>query len=126
MLNVAVISPFSPGATWSFCDCAVVQPHDACTDLKCTGVVPTFSYLKCATACLSPIAGCRSAVVCSHFNSARATPQRKIDNVTAKISRLIFKFIVLQNRFPHFLSNRHRNRSYGRGLKTGVQPKSPL
>src|SRR5438876_11817470 len=78
MLKVAMISPFSPGFTTSFWLCVVVQPHDAFTDLKCTGVVPTFSYLKCATAVLSPTAGCRSMVFCSHFKSARAATQRKI------------------------------------------------
>src|SRR5205814_3470248 len=32
MLNVAMISPFSPGFTTSFWVCVVVQPHDALTD----------------------------------------------------------------------------------------------
>src|SRR5213595_2857112 len=72
MLKVAVISPFCPGATCSFCVCAVVQPHEAWTDLKWTGVFPTFSYLKWAIACLSLNAGRRSTDVCSHFSSGRA------------------------------------------------------
>src|SRR5204863_1636937 len=50
----------------------VVQPHEAWTDLKWTNVLPTFSYLKCATACLSLKPGRRSTDVCSHFSSACA------------------------------------------------------
>src|SRR5260370_37497110 len=84
MFKVATISPFSPGLTTSFCVCVVVQPHDAFTDLKCTGVLPTFSYLKCATAVLSPSAGCASTVDCAHFKSARAATTATIDNVKMK------------------------------------------
>src|SRR6266403_1022909 len=75
---------------FAFSVSVVVQPHDAFTDLKCTCVLPTFSYLKCATAVLSPTAGCRSSVVCSHFNSARAATHEKIDNVKIKIRVFIF------------------------------------
>src|SRR5579885_2596488 len=42
ILNVAVISPFSPGGTSSLLVCPVVPPQEACTDLKRTGVLPTF------------------------------------------------------------------------------------
>jgi len=43
---------------------------------------PTFSYLKCATACLSLKPGCRSTDVCSHFSSAYAlwTSAAKAEN----------------------------------------------
>src|SRR2546423_13249839 len=90
MLKVATTSPFSPGFTISFWLCVVVQPHDALTDLKWTGVVPVFLYLKCATAVLSPSAGCRSTVFCSHFNSARAMTERKIDKVKVRMRVFIF------------------------------------
>src|SRR5258708_7767748 len=90
MFKVATISPFSPGLTTSFCVCVVVQPHDAFTDLKCTGVLPTFSYLKCATAVLSPTAGCASTVVCSHFKSAADAKTIKIDNVKIKMKVFLF------------------------------------
>src|SRR5262249_51328873 len=89
-LNVATTSPFSPRLTTSFWVCVVVQPHDAFTDLKCTGVLPIFSYLKCATAALSPTAGCTWIVVCSHFNSARAATVSKIDNVKVRVRVFIF------------------------------------
>src|SRR5437868_4617828 len=88
MLNVAVTSPFSPGLTTSFCDCVVVQPHEALTDLKWTGVFPTFSYLKWATAVLSAKPGCRSIVFCSHFSSARAWRQRMIE--TLRVTMAVF------------------------------------
>src|ERR1700730_8248183 len=89
MLNVAVTSPFSPGFTTSFWVCVAVQPHDAFTDLKCTAVLPVFSYLKCAIACLSPTDGCNSIVLCSHFNSAWAAMASKIDNVKIRMGVFI-------------------------------------
>src|SRR5262249_10906231 len=90
MLNVAVISPLSPGGTSSFWVCAVVQPQEACTDLKCTGVLPAFWYLKWPIACLSLGAGCSSIVVCSHFSSARAPRHMIIDRVKARSGVFIF------------------------------------
>src|SRR5207249_254502 len=106
MLKVAVISPFSPGATCSFCVCAVVQPQEAWTDVKWTGVLPTFSYLKCATACLSPSAGCKSTEVCSHFSSARA-PWASAVNATIPIN--LKKFILISlKRGRQYIQQPHR------------------
>src|SRR5215468_7709601 len=90
MLNVAVISPLSPGGTSSFCVCAVVQPQEAWTDLKCTGVLPVFSYLKWPIACLSFAAGCSSIMVCSHFSSACAPRHMIIDKVKARSDVFIY------------------------------------
>src|SRR5689334_18273440 len=101
MFSDAMISPFSPGLTTSFWVCVVVQPQDALTDLKWIAVLPVFSYLKCATACLSPRAGCTSTVFCSHFNSAREVMASSIDppahNATArraivKVREIVFIF----------------------------------
>src|SRR5438477_12459177 len=94
MVKVAVISPFSPGGTSSFCVCAVVQPHEAFTDLKWTGVLPTFSYLKCATACLSLNAGCNSTEVCSHVSSARAPWARALKTkIPVNFERVILALV---------------------------------
>src|SRR6202162_482176 len=104
MLNVAMPSPFSPGFTTSFCVCVAVQPHEAFTDLKCTAVFPTFSYLKCATACLSPADGCSSMVFCSHFYSARAATASKIDNDKDRMGGFIFSNRSAQYNRPRRLA----------------------
>src|SRR5438132_3175869 len=115
MLKVAMISPFSPGPTTSFWVWVVVQPHDTLTDLKRTEVVPEFWYLKRATACLSPIAGCKSMVFCSHFNSARAATQSKIDNEQIRMRVFIFSNKSVQYNQPRHLAKSaewHRSASY--------------
>src|SRR3979411_1026078 len=70
MLNVAVISPFSPGATSFLASAAVVQPQEGFTALIWTGASPLFSYLKTATALEAPRSGFRSMLVFSKPNAA--------------------------------------------------------
>src|SRR5205823_1230099 len=83
MLKVAVISPFSPGATSFFASAAVVQPQEGRTALMWTGVSPLFSYLKTATACAAPRSGLRSTSVFSKTNEActeAAMEKQRLEN----------------------------------------------
>src|SRR5256714_1964705 len=77
ILNVAVISPFSPGATAFDARAAVVQPHDGFTALMWTGASPLFSYLKTASTFDAPSSGCRSSSVFSKTSAAGAEATRK-------------------------------------------------
>src|SRR5437763_1133279 len=70
MLNVALISPFSPGATSFLASAAVVQPQEGFTALIWMGASPLFSYLKTATALVAPRSGFRSTSVFSKTNAA--------------------------------------------------------
>src|SRR4051812_2405697 len=72
MVNVATISPLSPGAIGSFGGAATVQPQELCASVIPIGLSPVFLYLKCATAVLSDRVGCNSTSGFSQTRAARA------------------------------------------------------
>src|SRR6478672_1684965 len=90
MLKVALISPFSPGATSFFASAAVVHPHDGRTDLMCTGVSPLFSYLKTAIAFVAFSSGFRSSSVFSKTSEAWLDVATKTARALENKNRLAF------------------------------------
>src|SRR3954471_21159668 len=90
MLKVAVISPFSPGATSFLGRAAVVQPQEGRTALMWTGVLPLFSYLKTASTLDAPISGFRSSSFFSNTRAACAETATKKQSALENRSRLPF------------------------------------
>src|SRR2546423_7593082 len=90
MLNVAVISPFSPGATSFFANAAVVQPQEGFTALMCTGVSPLFWYLNTASTFEAPSSGFRSSSVFSKTKAACDEARAKKQSALENKSRLAF------------------------------------
>src|SRR2546421_9644782 len=90
ILNVAVISPFSPGATSFFANAAVVQPQEGFTALMCTGVSPLFWYLNTASTFEAPSSGFRSSSVFSKTKAACDEATAKKQSALENKSRLAF------------------------------------